>query len=378
MTTFDRYLLSRYFHVVFVFCIATIGLFAVVDGFTNLDAFQHKVDEQNGGSLALFFRIGQYYLFQSALILDTAGPTVMVISAMSALALMLRHGEIHPVLAAGVPTYRATFPLAGAMIGVNLLLAVNQELILPNIAHHLQGRHGDLADDTQNAEPQYDYKSKIFVSGSGIVPAEQRLKDPEFLLPTPLLASSFVVLKGDAAYYLPPSAMGPAGWVLENATPRFEDLPLTEAGRRTIIPQPDSPDVFVHMGLSFDQLNRQAANPRLVSTAGLIRKLQQPSSTQLSRRRLEIKLHERLTRPLLTLIGLYTVIPLIIRRERMSVMQQVTNIAACAGALGLVFAGVMGAQMLGESGILRPEQAVWGPLVAAGGFAGWLSGVVRT
>lgn len=379
LTTFDRYLLSKYCHVVFVFCVATVGLFAVVDGFTNLDAFQSKVDQNHGGTFDLFLRIGQYYLFQSALILDTAGPTIMVLSAMSALALMLRHGEIHPVLAAGVPTYRATLPLMGAVLAANVLLSLNQELILPSIAPHLQGRHGEMADDVQRAESQYDYKSKILVSGKGIVPAEQKLQEPEFLLPTPVLVSSFVSLQGDNAYYIPPGSDGAAaGWLVQNIQPKFEDLPLTETGRRMMIPQPNGTDVFIHMGLSFDQMNRQAANPRLVSTAGLIRKLQQPSSTLLSRRRLEIKLHERITRPILTLIGLYLVIPLVVRKERMSVMQQVTNIATCAAVLGGVFGGVMGFQMLGEAGLMRPELAVWGALIGAGGLAGWLSGTVRT
>ncbi len=362
-----------------VFCIAALGLFAVVDGFTNLDAFQAKVDKENGGTLDLFIRIGQYYLFQSALLMDTAGPSIFVISAMSALALMLRHGEIHPVLAAGIPTYRATLSLAGAILFGNILLGINQELILPAIAPHLQGRHGDLADDVQRAETQYDYKSKILVSGSGIVPGEQKLNDPEFVLPTPLMATSFSVLKGSAAFYYPPAGDDkPPGWLVENISPSFAELPLTDLGHQTIIPQPDGTSVFVVMGLPFEQLNKHASNPRLVSTLGLIQKLQQPSGTALSRRRLEVKLHERLTRPIMMLVGLYIIIPLIVRRDRMSVMQQVTNIATCVFALGLVSGLSMGTQMLGEAGILRPDQSIWGPIIAGGGFAAWLSGVVRT
>lgn len=378
MTTFDRYLLARYFHVVFVFCVATIGLFVVVDGFTNLDAFQAMVDKGGGGTIDLFLRIGQYYLFQSTLILDTAGPSILVISAMSALALMLRHGEIHPVLAAGVPTYRATVVLALAVLVGNLVLVANQEFVLPVIAPHLQGRHGELSDDTQKAEPQYDFRTKIFFSGTGIVPAEKRLNEPELLLPVPLMATAFSSVKGKAGYYLKAGKEGPGGWLIQEISPSYGELPLTEVGRRTLIPQPNGKDVFVTMGLSFDQMNEIASNPRLVSTLGLIRKLQEPSSTAVSRRRLEVKLHERLTRPLLSLVGLYLIIPLIVRRERMSVMQQVTNIATCVATLGIVFGLVMGAQMLGEEGILRPEQSIWGPLVCAGGLAGWLSGAVRT
>lgn len=377
MTTFDRYLLSRYLHVVGVFTVTVIGLFAIVDGFTNLDDFQQKGSGEDG-SLALFLRIGQYYLFQSAGIINTSGPTILVISSMCVLALMLKQGEVHPVLAAGIPTYRATRSLLFGLLAVNGLLIFNQEIILPRIAPHLQGRRGDLANDSLHVEAQQDFITKIFVSGSGLIPASRQLEQPEFLLPCPLLATSFVALKADQGFYLPANESGAAGWLLKNISPAFDKLPLTDAGRRVIIPQTDRNNVFVLAGLSFDQLNRQASNPSLVGTPHLIRRLQQPTGTTISRRRLLVKLHERLTRPLLTVIGLYLVIPLIMRKEKMSVMQQVTNIATCMGVLGVVFGATLGLQMLGESGILRPEHAVWGPLVASGGLAAWLTGVVRT
>ena len=376
MTTFDRYLLFRYFHVVGVFTITVIGLFAIVDGFTNLDDFQQKSSDD--GTVGLFLRISQYYLYQSAGIVNTSGPTILVISSMCVLALMLKQGEVHPVLAAGIPAYRATLSLAFGLLVVNGLLIFNQEFILPRIASHLQGKRGDLADDSLKVEPQHDILTKIFVSGSGLIPAQQQLEKPEFLLPYPLLATSFVALKADQGYYMPAEGDEHAGWLLENISPSFQELPLTDAGRRVIIPQPNSNNVFVLVGLSFDQLNRQASNPSLIGTPALIRRLQQPTGTVISRRRLLVKLHERLTRPLLTLIGLYLVIPLIMRKEKMSVMQQVTNIATCMAVLGVVFGATLGMQLLGESGVLRPEQAIWGPLIASGGLAGWLTGVVRT
>jgi len=377
LNTFDRYLLTRYLHVVMVFTITVIGLFTIVDGFTNLDDFQAKASEDHG-PFSLYLRIGIYYLYQSAGIINTSGPTILVISSMCVLALMLKQGEIHPVLAAGIPAYRATFSLTLGLLLVNVLLILNQELILPRIAPNLQGRKGNLADDTLQVEEQHDFVTKIFVSGDGLVPAQQLLKKPEFILPYPLLVTSFATLKADQGYYLPPEGNESGGWLLENISPPFEQLALTDAGKRVIIPQPGTNNVFVLLGLTFDQLNRSASNTSLIGTPMLIRRLRQPAGTSISRRRMLVKLHERLTRPLLTLIGLYLVIPLIMRKEKMSVMQQVTNIATCMAVLGGVFGSTLGMQMLGESGILRPDYAIWWPLIGAGGLAGWLSGVVRT
>jgi len=40
VTTFDRYLLRRFWHVFGIGFFATVGLYVVFDGFTNVDAFQ--------------------------------------------------------------------------------------------------------------------------------------------------------------------------------------------------------------------------------------------------------------------------------------------------------------------------------------------------
>jgi lipopolysaccharide export system permease protein len=376
LTTFDRYLLSRYLHIFAVFFIATIGLFAVVDGFMNLDEFHQAA--QNRGTGGLFLLMAEHYLYQSALLADLAGPTIIVISAVSVLALMLKNGELHPVLAAGVPTYRVTLPLAIGVLALNGALIANQELILPRIAPKLQGRHGDSAYDAQSVQPTYDPKWWIFVSGQGVIPGEKRLTRPEFILPLGTLVTNPVTLKGENAFFLPRRGDEPGGWLLKNTVPAYDSLPLTDLGRAVLIPQPNGKDLFVSCALTFDQLSRQTSNHRLIGTVDIFRRLQQPSGSLLSRRALLVHLHGRLTRPILTLIGLYLVIPLIVRRDRMSVMQQVTNIATCMATLGIVFGLSMGSQFLGQAGLMRPDQAAWLPLILGGGLAAWLSGVVRT
>ena len=45
MTTFDRYLLSRYCHVFVVFFVAAMGLYVVADGFTNLEDYLNSLVE---------------------------------------------------------------------------------------------------------------------------------------------------------------------------------------------------------------------------------------------------------------------------------------------------------------------------------------------
>jgi lipopolysaccharide export LptBFGC system permease protein LptF len=88
-----------------------------------------------------------------------------------------------------------------------------------------------------------------------------------------------------------------------------------------------------------------------------------------------LHLHARLTRPILNIIGMFLVIPLVVRREARSL---VTSIALCMAMLGLVvgLSEVFG--FIGKAALLRPELAVWLPLMIGGGLAAWVSPRVQT
>lgn len=378
LNTFDRYLLYRYLQTVAVFFCGAAGLFVVVDGFVNLDSFQYAADKQGGGMVTLFQLMIDHYFFQSLMIVSLAGPAIVVISSIAALASFLKNGELHPVLAAGVPTYRATISLLLGMCLVNGMLIANQELILPNVAAKLQRRHGQEANSAQKVDPQFDPKWKMFVSGTSVFPEEKRLANPQFRLP-PVISPNQDTLLAKNALYMPPTLEDPqGGWLLKGVTMDLEKLSLSKIGREVIIPQPNGTDVFVNCHLTFSQMSRKTSNFSLMSTSTLFRRLQEPYGSVLSRRSMLSHLHNRLTTPLMTLVGLYVVIPLIVRKDKMSNMQQVTNIGICMLVLGIVYGLSMGSSFLGQSGVIRAEQAAWLPLVFGSTFAGWLSGVVRT
>ncbi len=136
-----------------------------------------------------------------------------------------------------------------------------------------------------------------------------------------------------------------------------------------------SGDVFVVSTVSPGQLYNRGGGYRYLTTAELIQRIQQPLATRSSALAFIMHLHSRLTRPVITMIGVFLVIPLIARRERMSLVQ---NVAMCMAALGLVYGLSIGGMMLGQAAILKPEIAAWGPLVFGGGLCAWLSGCVRT
>jgi lipopolysaccharide export system permease protein len=370
--TFDRYLLSRYFHIFVVFFIAAMGLYVVADGFTNLDGFQQAAGEQ--GTLKLLALMGKHYVYHSSLIFELAGPTLAVMSAMCALALSLKHGEVHPLLAAGVPLYRLSLPFVFGVLCINGAMTANQEWVLPRIAPHLQIAHGETASDAQGIEPAWDSRMTVFVSGQKLFLDRRMIQKAAFRLRDPLVQEQVTVLAEEATW-IPEHKGRAAGWMLTHAKPRFEDLKVTAEGQQIVLPQQAPDSVFICSDLSFDQLYNRSTSYRYLSTQQLIWRIRRPSAGLSVRRAQLMSLHERLTRPILTLIGIFLVMPLIARRERMSL---VTNVAVCMATVGLVYAAAQGMLMLGSTGWLRPELCTWLPLGAGGVLCAWLSPLART
>ncbi|MBX3442001.1 MAG: LptF/LptG family permease [Planctomyces sp.] len=396
-TTFDRYLFSRFAFAFVALFVASVGLFAVVDGFMNLDAFQQaarkdtvsRKDPAQGDRkeaaaqgrasepppTAILFRMARHYVLQSSSLLDLLGPTAAVLAVLTTMALLVKHGELHPLLAAGIPTYRLATPFVLGVLAVNGLMAVNQELIMPQIASELQGAHGADSGGAQPVEAQYDPLTYIYLTAESLQPAERTLRNPEFLLQTPAHAMDSTKLSAESAKFYPARGDQPAGWLLKAPQPAYRSLRLTEEGRRLILPQRKTDDVFIVSSLSADQLAHRGGGYRFLTTPELLRRIRLPAGSLSSFRAHVMHLHSRLTRPILCLIGVFLVLPLIARRERMS---QVQNIAACMAALSLVYGLTIGGGLLGQAAVMRPELAVWGPLTFGAAFSAWLSGGVRT
>ena len=371
-TTFDRYLFWRYAYVFTVFFTATMGLFAVVDGFMNLDAFQQK----DAGTFTLLLRMGTHYLYQSSLLFDLVGPSLSVISVLVVLAMLLKHNEFYPVLSTGVPTYRISFPLVFGVFAVAVLLFANQEWVIPNVAQNLQGTHGTTATDARSFDPQYDTRTWIFVSGLELMPAKRQILQPSFVLPTPSIVADYEPeLRGDTASYFPARGRRPSGWLLKNVSPAFDAGKLTPAGRQLVIPHKNGKDIFLAVGLTFDELQNRNTGFRYLSTRDLIHRIQHPSAHASSTRAQVMHLHGRFTRPLVSLISVFLVIPLILRKEKDNL---VTNIALCTLTLALVLGLGQGMEFLGQSSLVPPEVAAWTPILFGGTLAGWLTGSVRT
>ena len=125
----DRHMIYGYVKS-YVFCLVSLmGLFIVVDLFTNLDDFTHQHKTMSDS----FRHIGFYYANMTPRIFDRLCEAIVLLAAMFTVALMQRNNEFLPLLSAGISTRRVVFPVLLAACGMLAATVANQEMVLPNI-----------------------------------------------------------------------------------------------------------------------------------------------------------------------------------------------------------------------------------------------------
>lgn len=371
-TTFDRYLLGRLLHTFVVLFVSAYGLYIVIDLFTNIDDFQ----ESTTSNVHLSTQITLYYSYRAFQFFEMAGPILIVISVITVLGLLRKNSETFPILAAGIPAFRLLKPLLIAAVILNGALIVNQELIIPNIAVALQTPRGSNVAQVQTVEAVYDHSNHLMhIDGEQVLIEDQTLVGASFALPVPQLATHFTVLKAEKARFINATDKRPSGWLLQNLISVLDDEFLTEEGKQRVIPGSNGKDWFIVSDVSFDQLYNRGRNVQFLSSWQLIQRLQNPSTGPIPVRRQSIALHCRLTRPILCLINIVIALPLVLRKESHSL---ITNMAVCAGVLG-VFYGVAEASFaIGGTGLIAADLAAWIPVVVTGIASAWTSGLVQT
>lgn len=376
MPIFDRYLLRRYWHVFAIAFLSLFGLYFVMDVFQNVNDFF----DMPLGTMGILEEIFWYYTYRGCYLFNVIGGSMEVVAAMVALALVQKHGELNPILSAGVSTFRLMRPLLIGAALVNVLIVLNQEFIVPRIAIELQTNAGTKVDSTYNVVPVRDFETDITIRGKRLNLKQQTIEEAEFqLVPSHEVTSvteKLTTISAKEAIPLPAKGNRRGGWRLKKVSQKYDALQLTEAGRKVIRPVPGvDEDLFILTDVGFDRLYNQDTHYEYLSTWELMRRIKNPSFSHRSIQAQRLYLHGRLTKPLLNLIVVVVGVPFVVRRESVSL---VANLATCSGVL----TGVLGINellhYLGKAALLTPETAVWAPIVICGSGAAWLTGLVRT
>ncbi|MBS0261895.1 MAG: LptF/LptG family permease [Planctomycetes bacterium] len=370
MTIFDRYLLSRYWHVFFIGFLALFGLYFVIDVFTNFTDFT----DNSSNWVGFFVAIMEYYGPRACYFFGMIGGSLMVISSMVTMILVQKHGELNPVLSAGISTFRLLRTLLWGAVFVQILIIANQEFVIPRIAVLLQIEAGN-SHILGNIDPVKDFQTDLVIAGKRLDLQNEKVEEAQFQLTPPKLADRVQTIEAREAVPYKNKEDRRVGWLLKNVSIPFEQLRLTETGKKYVARGPNPDELLIRTQVTFDQLYNRDSHYEFLSTWELIQRLRNPSASHRSLRSQNLYLHTRFTKWLLNLITVAVAVPFVVRKESRSL---ITNLATCSGVMTIIMGFNELFLYMGKVSLISPELAVWAPIITWGTAVAWFSGLVRT
>ena len=138
----------------YVICyFSLVGLYIVIDAFSNLDEFTKRAD----GIVEISQVMGRYYLVHQSQFFDQLCGVIGMMAAIFTVTWMQRNNEQLAMLAAGVSTHRAIRPGAGLRTRSSTFSPLsNQEIIMPHFAEELAKSHDDDGQRKVPVSVRYD------------------------------------------------------------------------------------------------------------------------------------------------------------------------------------------------------------------------------
>src|SRR3954467_14215302 len=139
MRILDRERYRAYFKSYVICFTALVGLYVVIDAFSNFDEFSKRAE----GAVEMFSIMGRFYLVHMSQFYDRLCGVIGMMAAIFTVTWMQKNNELLAMLAAGISTQRVIRPVVYASMLVSLLAVANQEWVMPKYAEELLRRHDD-------------------------------------------------------------------------------------------------------------------------------------------------------------------------------------------------------------------------------------------
>ena len=360
--TFDRYLIHIFLRAFLICFVSLIGLYIVIDAFSNLDEFS----ERSHGLFELLATIAGYYSYRVSLFFDRLAGVISTLSAMFTFSWVQRTNEVLPMLSAGVPIYRILAPVLMSAMLMSGLAVANQEMIIPRIAKQLEMAPDDDSVRSIGGHAANDSRGILF-GGDRCMRQERKVK-PAHITLLPHLAGSLVELRVDEAKYVPPGAGSPSGgWLLNGV--RSANVPRIEG----VLEPVESGGHFLHTTVTFDQISRQHQWFQFSSTTDLLAELRNPASRR--RPEMAVLLHSRFTKPLAAMTLLLLGLPFVLSGAD----RRIVSLVGMSLAVSLAFQiFTQLCQRLGSAECISPPLAAWLPILVFGSLAVGMFDLVKT
>jgi lipopolysaccharide export system permease protein len=367
MKLLDRLMIYAYFKSYLVCLVSLLGLWIVVDLFTNLDEFAQRRSVSD-----ILQHVGLYYGPRSAEIFDRLCEPIVLLAAMFTVAWVQRSNELLPQLSAGVSTHRVVTPVlisAGTLLGLS---AVNQELIIPRLANYLLSPRDDPEGQRDIPVRGAFEPNGIHISGEKASRDEMVVWEFQCVIGHNLIPGSVLPIRAREAHYIPFQAGQPrtGGWLLSRTHPaELENWTHTDILERL------APGKFFlkTTDVDFDVVTRRDNWYRFISTLRLREELDKPDSPRLAA--MAVLFHTRLTRPILGLILVVLGLSVILRDQNRNVF---ISAGLCLLLCAVFFAACFACQKLGENDYLSPALSAWLPVFVFGPLAFALFDAIHT
>lgn len=388
MRILDRERYWAFFKAYVICFIALVGLYIVIDAFTNIDEFVEVSDN----TLDMFRRMGWYYMIRLSLFYDRLCGVMTMMAAIFTVTWMQRNNELLAMLAAGISTQRVIRPVIVASVVVSSLAIANQEWLIPKIGgDELQKAPDDDGQRRVRVAGREDVNG-IYVHGKDGDRNTQSIAPLNVSMPVDLFGVP-VEIEAKHARYIPRSATNCPyrdGWLLCGTaiTPPdnkrlFESevlVPIDEATLKQFAPPEANPlflagpAYFLRTNLSFAAITRNHQWFQFAPTAELLHGLEDPANAP-DRTEISVFLHSRIVRPLMSLTLLCLCLPLVLSGDSRNMF---INLGLSLGTSALFYALTFVVQFLGNNSAISPELAAWVPLVMFGTVAWARWGMIRT
>jgi lipopolysaccharide export system permease protein len=148
MKILDRYVLRSFLYNYLISFMVLIGMYIVLDMVFNFDELVEHKDSIQISNIEVIQHIASYYFYQTFLIFVHLSGIIPVVAAAFTLIRLSRFNELSAILAAGIPLLRVAAPIILASVVLQGLLAIDQELIIPNIIPQLTRQHDELVGES--------------------------------------------------------------------------------------------------------------------------------------------------------------------------------------------------------------------------------------
>jgi lipopolysaccharide export system permease protein len=353
LTLIDRQLIVSYVKAYVICLVSMMGLFIVVDLFTNLDIFT----EGKTGFQQVVDHILIHYGMKSMQIFDRLCEAIVLLAAMFTVALLQRNNELLPLLSAGISTRRVVRPVllsAFLMLGLAIL---NQELVLPRIDSYLVESKDYKGEKGTEVQGGYETNG-IIILGKSAVKKDMTVQGFACVFPPNLGRDNLTALQAKEARYVPSHDNKEQGWLLTDT------LPLD-------VPNWRNPDLlemiapgkyFLHTkDIDFDTMIRPKVWYMYCSTLNLLGELAKAHTTQVAG--VAVVFHMRLARPILGMLLVFMGLSIILRDQNRNVF---ISTGLCLLLCAIFFMSVFFCKHLGDNEFISPALAAWFPVVVFG------------